>query len=111
MAKRILQVNFKLPEEMDLDSPKVLETKEEWLQHAADFPGLEWKIWIRNEEREEVGGIHLFADEQSLQEYLDGETMAQVRTMRDVSIKTFAVEEEPTRMTNGPIEVRQAQMA
>ncbi len=111
MAKRILQVNFKLPEDMNLDSPQVQETKEEWMQYAADFPGLEWKIWIRNEEREEVGGIHLFEDEQSLQSYLDGKTMAQVRTMRDVSIKTFAIEEEPTRMTNGPVELHLAQMA
>lgn len=111
MAKKILQVNFKLPEKMDLNSPQVQETKEEWVQHAADFPGLEWKIWIRNEEREEVGGIYLFADEQSLQEYLDGETMEQVRAMRDVSIKTFTIEEEPTRMTNGPIQLRQVQLA
>ncbi|MDX1687589.1 MAG: YdhR family protein [Candidatus Promineifilaceae bacterium] len=111
MAKRILQVNFKFPESMDLNSPKGQEIKEEGLQHTADFPGLEWKIWIRNEERGEFGGIYLFEDEESLQNYLDGETMGQVRTMRDVSVKSFAIMEEPTRITDGPVELHPAQMA
>jgi hypothetical protein len=104
MSKQLLQVNFKLREGMDLDSPEGQQTMQAWVQEAAEFPGLIWKIWIDNEERGEYGGIYLFEDEQSLENYLDSDSMAQTQRMRDVSIKRFDIAEEPTRMTRGPID-------
>ena len=104
MSKRILQVNFKLPENMDMDSPEGQQTVKEWVQDAVEFPGLQWKIWLKNEEKGEFGGLHLFEDEESLQKYLEGKTMRQVSEMPEASIKTFEFEEELTRMTNGPVD-------
>jgi hypothetical protein len=104
MTKQILQVNFKLREGMDLESPEGQQIMEKWIKETTQFPGLIWKIWIDNEERGEYGGIHLFEDEQSLENYLNSDSMAQTKTMRDVSIKKFSIAEEPTRMTRGPID-------
>lgn len=104
MEKRILQVNFKLSEGLDLSSPEGQQTIEEWVKHAAEFPGLEWKIWIRNEETGELGGIYLFEDAQSLEKYLNSDNMARIRTMNDVSIKAFEIEEKLTKITQGPVE-------
>lgn len=104
MTKRILQVNFKIPEGVDVNSPEGKQMMQEWVQNAAGFPGLVWKIWLNNDETDEVGGIYLFEDEQSLQNYLNSKTMADIRSMHDVSIKTFGIEEEPTKMTRGPVD-------
>ncbi len=104
MSKQVLLVNFKVPEEMDLSDP---ETQKGWAEIAnavADFRGIRWKVWTFNEETREGAGIYLFDDEASLKEYLNGPTIAQVKSqLRNVSIKQFGVMEELTEITRGPI--------
>lgn len=103
MAKRILQIDSKTPESMEMNSPEGHQMIKEWVQAVAQFPGLAWKIWLKNEESGEYGGIYLFDDEQSLQEYLESESVARVKQMPDVSVKKFEIEDELTEKTDGPI--------
>ena len=72
----------------------------------AAVPGLRWKIWIINESKSEAGGIYLFEDEASLKALLDSELAAGVinhPALSDFSVKTFAVLDEVTAVTRGPV--------
>ena len=102
MSKTVLQVNARsgLP---------ATELAEEFLGAATPIsavPGLEWKIFAMNEERSEAAGIYLFADEKSLQAYLEGPIMVAMEekpAFSDISVKIFEVVDEPTRVTRGPV--------
>jgi len=102
MAAKILQVNFKL------NAP--VSDYQQMCQSLADtfasIPGLNWKVWILNEQEREAGGIYLFQSQDALNDFLSGPVAAQVKThpgLRDVSLKTFDVMEGVTAVTRGPI--------
>jgi len=102
MSLVILQVNIKV-------NKPAAEVEQNWLRAAnifADMPGLRWKVWIKNEEEQEVGGIYLFEDEASVQAYLNGPIAAALRSNPanvSVSVKQFNIMEAHTAITRGPI--------
>jgi len=56
--------------------------------------GLRWKIWLLNPAAQEAGGIYLFDSQASLDAYLNGPLVAQLRlltSIRNISIKQFEV--------------------
>jgi hypothetical protein len=72
-----------------------------------DVPGLKWKIWLLNPLTQEAGGIYLFDSQASLDAYLNGPLVAQLRglsAIRNLSIKQFDVMPEITALTHGPVE-------
>jgi hypothetical protein len=98
----ILQINFKLNVPADLYTSSCHSV----VQAIANVPGLRWKIWILNEPAQEAGGIYLFDTEQSLNDYLSGPIVAQLKThpaITNVSIKQFNAIEDLTTITRGPI--------
>lgn len=105
MAKRILQVNFKIPKEVDLSNPEVQKGFVEATKFIAGFQGIGWKIWVFNEETREMGGIYLFDDEASLKAYIEGPRIAKLKSgqFTDVSIKQFGIMDELTEKTHGPV--------
>jgi hypothetical protein len=102
MNPKILQINFTV-------SQSRTELEEAWLpgaQPIADTPGLRWKIWLTNDTRREAGGIYLFDDEASLQAYLDGPIVTEIKndpSLSNLSMKQFDVMEEHTGITRGPV--------
>ncbi len=71
--------------------------------------GLRWKVWMRNPQRRESGGIYLFDDRASAQAYVDGPIVAAARTLPDSSghsVKMFEVREDVSAITGAPIDVR-----
>lgn len=98
----ILQINFKL----NVPTAEYEKICQSLSQPVADVPGLRWKVWLLNEQDQEAGGIYLFDTEQSLNEYVAGPIVAQVKShpaLRDLSAKKFDVMEEPTAITRGPV--------
>ncbi len=98
----ILQVNFKL----NVSSAEYRALCDSVAQAIADVPGLRWKVWLLNEQEREAGGIYLFADEASLNNYLAGPIIAQIKSLpqlREISAKRFDVMEEVTVATRGPV--------
>ena len=96
----ILQVNFKL----NISSAEYQGLCDSLAQTFADVPGLQWKIWLLNEQ--EAGGIYFFKSEQALQDYLSGPIVAQLKdhsAFRDVSVKQFDVMDGVTAVTRGPV--------
>lgn len=98
----ILQVNFKL----NVPTAEFQKVCDAVAQPIADVPGLQWKVWLLNEQEREAGGIYLFKDDQSLNGYLSGPIVAQIKShpaMRDINVKRFDVMEEVTATTRGPV--------
>ena len=100
MSAKILQINYQL-------NGKRAEYESENLPYAkpiADISGLRWKVWIINEAQSEAGGIYLFDDDASVQAFLDGPIVAEMKADPTLSIKTFDVIVELTTITCGPMD-------
>ena len=99
----ILQINFKLNVPV-AEYQKMAAS----VAHAfLDVPGLRWKIWLVNPATQEAGGIYLFDSRASLDAYLNGPLVAQLKgltAIRNLSIKQFDVMPEITALTHGPVE-------
>lgn len=102
MSAAILQVNFKF---------SVPSSEYEQMAHslAAQFaavPGLRWKVWTMNEAESEAGGVYLFEDDAAMQTYLAGPLAAAVAehpALTGISAKQFAVMDDATAITRGPV--------
>ena len=102
MSTRILQVNFKF----SVSRSEYKQTAASLAGAFADVPGLRWKVWIMNEADNEAGGIYLFDDDASLQDYPAGPLAAQVNShpaFSDMSAKQFEVVPDATAITRGPV--------
>jgi len=102
MSDMLLQLNFKF----NVTRADYEGAVSPLADQFAAVPGLRWKIWIINEAESEAGGIYLFEDEASLKALLDGELAAGVIShpaLSDFSVKTFAVMEDVTAITRGPV--------
>jgi len=98
----ILQINFKL----NVAPAEYRKICSSVAQPVADVPGLVWKIWLLNEQEGEAGGIYLFQDKQSLDAYLSGPIIRQIKSLqqlREISAKQFDTVPELTFVTRGPI--------
>jgi hypothetical protein len=109
-VKKILQVNFK----HDKSNPKFPETMRAIMASVprfapgAEFKGLIWKIWARNEAEDSAAGIYLFEDDASVEAYLKGELFSGFRLMPGIvgiETKVFDVMLEPTKVSHGPVDV------
>jgi hypothetical protein len=70
----------------------------------AETPGLIWKIWTENAETNEAGGIYLFTDEGSADNYVKEHTLRlQSFGITNIRAKKFAVNQALTEITRGPI--------
>ena len=102
MAPQILQVNFKF----NVPRAQFEDDASSLAQAFAEIPGCVWKIWPMNEDESEAGGIYLFADEASLENYKASPLFAAVLShpaLSDYSVKQFEVLEELGRVTRAPI--------
>jgi hypothetical protein len=99
----ILQINFILNMPV-AEYQKMADS----IAHAfLDVPGLRWKMWLLNPAAQEAGGIYLFDSQASLDAYLNGPLVAQLKgltSIRNVSIKQFDVMPELTALTRGPLQ-------
>jgi hypothetical protein len=102
MAKKILQINmkYKIPADvlakafMDLAKP------------ISEVKGLEWKVWLHDPVKKTAGGIYLFKDEKSVNDYLNGKIVADIMknpAVSDIDAKVFDVLPEHSKVTRAPI--------
>jgi hypothetical protein len=102
MGKKILQINLKCKD------PKVdfADTYLPAAQSIAETKGLLWKVWLMNEEEKTAGGIYLFEDGASVEEFLGGPIVAAVMSnpaLSDIEAKVFSVLGEHSKITRGPV--------
>ena len=99
----ILQINFTL----DVPVAEYQKMADSVAHAFVDVPGLKWKIWLLNPAAREAGGIYLFDSQASVDAYLNGPLVAQLRgltSIRNISVKQFEVMPEITALTRGPVE-------
>ena len=98
----ILQINFNLNVPVE-EYQKMADA----VAHVfADVPGLKWKIWLLNPKTLEAGGIYHFDSQASVDAYLNGPIVAQLKgltAVRDISVKQFEAMPEVTALTRGPV--------
>ena len=72
----------------------------------SNVPGLRWKIWLKNENDNEGGGIYLFEEGQAVRDFVEGPVVAKLRShpaVADVSVKEFDIPVELSSITRAPI--------
>ena len=102
MGKKILQLNLKYK----VTAAQISEAFMELAQPIAGVRGLEWKVWIHNEEKKSAGGIYLFKDEATVNEFLNSEIVAGIMkhpALSDIDPKVFDVLSEHSKITRAPI--------
>lgn len=102
MSTQILQVNFNYSVSRSEYEAAVAPLASD----IAQVPGLLWKVWLMNEANNEAGGIYLFADAQSLQNYLDGPIVAGLMrnpAISNISAKIFDTLPDLSKTTRGPL--------
>ena len=101
----IVQINF----DWDLSEEELADSSTpETAKIFESVAGLRWKIWLRDPERRESGGIYLFDDRDAAQAYLDGpiaQAVASFPASSNHSLKLFDVREDVTAVTGGPLDV------
>ena len=102
MAQSLVEINFKLT----VSGAEYEQAVAPLAQTVADVGGLQWKIWLLNEQAHEAGGVYLFADGDSARAFLDSSLVAQVKSapiLSDFRTAQFDLIENLTAITHGPI--------
>lgn len=106
MEEKILQLNFKVKVSGREYQAAVAPLADEF----AAVPGLRWKIWYeKNDKEAEAGGIYLFDDQASLDEFLTTDLVKTVMShpaLSDFTAKQFNVLERESTITRAPIGAR-----
>ena len=96
---RILVITYK----SEAPRTEYVEENLPYAQAIADVAGLRWKIWVINEDKGEAGGVYFFESAESVEGFLNGPIIAEMKGDPSLSIMTFDVLEELTPTTRGPI--------
>jgi hypothetical protein len=101
---QVLQVNFTY----DMTATEYEEAVAPLAEPIADIDGVVWKVWVINDENKEAGGIYLFEDAASVNDYLSGEIVAGLAAhpqITDIVVKQFDVMDSVSAITRAPLEV------
>ena len=97
---KLLQIDFPHPGPF---GEELAESRRQLAESIAQEPGLIWKIWTENPEAQEGGGIYLFSDEKSAKAYLEKHIERLTGFgIKNINAKIFDINENLTKMTNGP---------
>jgi hypothetical protein len=112
---KVLLVSYKFSKDIINNLDKLESMAVEGAKRISNIPGLRWKIYLYNDEKDETAGVYLFEDEDSLNAYLNSPIMAQrkagkfgdgkneIGDIADVTMLQFDVLEEMTAITRGPV--------
>ncbi|MDW5595070.1 YdhR family protein [Conexibacter stalactiti] len=74
-----------------------------------DQPGLQWKLWLRDEAGNRGGGVYLFDDRETAEAWAKGEMTDSAQRfpwITNLEYRAFEVREELSAITRGPLDVR-----
>ena len=96
----MLIIDFKL----DMTTQEYEELSEAVAPEIAQIPGLLRETWLWDPQTQDAGGVYLFDDDASVDRYLNGPVIQQLRGLPQVSevrTRRFQVLEQPSSMTRG----------
>src|SRR5688572_15910997 len=103
MAQQVLQINFQF-------NVSVAEyEKAAWTvaDHFTNFPGLRWKIWLKNENKKEAGGIYLFESAEAAEAYRNSKLFKGLESnpvFTNISVKQFEIIPQLSQLTHAPLD-------
>lgn len=98
---KLLQVDFKIAGPF---SPEMAEMMVELAKSINNEPGMIWKIWTQNPANQLGGGVYLFEDEQSAQNYLEMHSARLTKMgITDIRGVIFDINEPLTEINKGPV--------
>lgn len=103
MPAKIIQLNFGY----SFSGTEFAGMIETLAKEFAQVQGLRWIVWMNNEAESEAGGIYLFDDQTSLDEFMNGPLAAQLTShpsLSDFRVKQFDIMDELAGSIRGPIE-------
>lgn len=101
MPQQIIQVNFQYTGTTEAYQ----QAAEAAAKAFAALPGLLWKVWLINEDTKEGGGIYLFANKASVDNYRNSDLfkfIAGSPGYTNFSVKQYDMLEAPGKTTNAP---------
>jgi len=99
----ILQVDFTLPAELLGDH--LVESSKALAESITKEPGFISKIWTVNKETNEAGGVYLFEDKTSAEQYLAmHKQRLEALGASQLRAKLFAINEPLTAITKGTLQ-------
>jgi hypothetical protein len=99
---KLLQINYQLGSAVSdfmRESKPVADV-------LANVPGLRWKIWLKNDDENQGGGIYLFENPEALKSFTTGPIIAKLRShpaITDVSLKEFDIPQDLSSITRAPV--------
>ena len=102
MSQSLVQINFTLT----VSGAEYEQAVAPLAQTIADVDGLQWKIWLLNEQEHRAGGFYLFADDASARAFLDSPMVAQVKSapiLSEFRAAQFGLIDSLTAITRGPV--------
>jgi hypothetical protein len=101
IMSKLLQVDFKTPSPF---TPQMMEMMIDLAKSINNQPGMIWKIWTQKPAEQLGGGIYLFEDDQSAENYLEMHS-ARLSKMGITEIRgiIFDINEPLTEINKGPV--------
>jgi hypothetical protein len=99
---KLLQVNYQL----DSAVSDFMRESKPVADIVANIPGLRWKIWLKNDDENQGGGIYLFETSEALKSFAESPIIAKLRShpaITEVSLKEFDIPEDLSSITRAPI--------
>src|SRR5690349_24644798 len=104
---------------LQIDFPSHGPWGEDFTKKASDLahllnetPSMEWKIWTENSRTGDCGGVYLFTDESSANDFLKKHLLRlDSMGIKDVRAKVLDVNESLSHITRAPIETAEAKTA
>jgi hypothetical protein len=96
----IVQINF-----------PYTESESDLISHSSDaaprflnVDGLDWKIWLVDENTKTAGGIYLFQTREAAQAYASGPMVSHLKNVREgVDVRVFDTIDEAGKVTRAPV--------
>jgi len=100
---KLLQVNYR--REHGQGNKDQAEYQLAAAERIAGVPGLQWKIWIYDDESQKAGGIYLFDSEEQARAFGDHipESLGKLPGVGDIDRRYFDVDERLSEITRGPV--------
>jgi hypothetical protein len=102
MSFYTVQINF----ELVVSASQYVEHAESLIPAMRELPGLAWKLWIVSEDGRRAGGLYLFRDRRSAEQYVSGPLVSQLKsspTVRNVEVRVTPVHEGLSAQTAGVV--------
>ncbi len=100
---KVLQVNYR--RERGQDDQEQMDYLVAAAERISNVPGVQWKIWLYDEEAKTAASIYLFDSEEQARAFGDTipDSLGKLPGVSDIDRRYFDVDERLSAITRGPV--------